>query len=498
MYIIFKVIYLLLVLLPILVVLILSLWQGLLVSFQKQFCLIISLLLLFLSVFLFLIYLHADCSMDFVSSSKGLIANYRFRASLFPMFSVFMFDFLSLNLILLTSFIFCLIIYYTNNTIFVKYNYCMIFVFSLWSILNLLFCVMNLLLFYFLFELSLLPMFFIIGIWGNRLRRTHAAVFFFMYTSILSFLFLIALLFIYYWLHTFDYLYIKHYLFSHIFEINQTQFQLFWLLSIVAFFAKLPIFPFHIWLPEAHVEAPTIGSVILASILLKVGAYAIIRFLLPFYLAWDISLFGKSFVKYLAVIKVLLWVSFLYSTLIVVSQVDLKKIIAYSSIIHMSLCMIGFFSKSIYGVYGGYLMLFAHGFSSAGLFFIAGMLYSRFGTRLLKYYSGVHLIAPKLSFFAFFFFLANIGFPGTINFISEFLILQGIVNSYSVIFILFFGLSFIVSILYSVWIYNKIFLGTFNSDVFEYYYDLNDYEYNILFTLMSATLVFGIFPNFIL
>jgi NADH:ubiquinone oxidoreductase subunit 4 (subunit M) len=237
-----------------------------------------------------------------------------------------------------------------------------------------------------------------------------------MYTSVLSFILFIALLFIYYWLNTFDYLVIKHYIVLHAFQIDTLHFQLFWTLSIIAFFAKLPIFPFHIWLPEAHVEAPTVGSVILASILLKIGAYAIIRFLLPFQ---DLVLYngfsvadGKCFV----LIKLILWISLLYTTIIIVSQVDLKKIIAYSSIIHMSLSMIGFFSQSTYGVHGGYLMLFAHGFSSAGLFFIAGMLYSRFGTRLLKYYSGLHLVARYLSFFAVFFFLADGGFGGCIDF----------------------------------------------------------------------------------
>lgn len=132
------------------------------------------------------------------------------------------------------------------------------------------------------------------------------------------------------------------------------------------------------------------------------------------------------------------------------SQVDFKKIIAYSSVIHMSLGMLGLTTGSVFGVYGGYLMIFAHAFSAAGLFFVAGMLYSRFGTRLLKYYSGVHIIAPKLSFFAFFFFLANIGFPGTLNFICEFLIFLGVIHTWQIFFISLFGFSFIMSVLYSI------------------------------------------------
>ena len=142
-------------------------------------------------------------------------------------------------------------------------------------------------------------------------------------------------------------------------------------------------------------------------------------------------------------------------------------------------------------------MIFAHAFSSVGLFFVAGMLYTRFGTRLLKYYSGVHLVAPQLSFFGFFFFLANIGFPGTLNFISEFFIFIGIIHTWKWFFVSSFGFCFVVSVLYSIWVYNKIFLGTFNAKNFIYYFDVLTYEKNILFSLSSLILTFGLFPRFL-
>jgi len=496
MFLLFKIIFISILLFLVLVVFFLSL-QAVTLRIQKQVSLITSLVIFLLTISLFCIYVN-DSNVGLVKFN-WMCETHSFLAMTMPSISFFFFfDYLNLNLLILTSFIFCLVIYYLNNTVFTKYNYCAILIFSLWAILILLFCTANLLFFYFLFELSLIPMFFIIGIFGNRLRKVHAAVFFIMYTSVLSFFFLLLLLILYYWLGTFDYFLIRSELFVYYFQIMSNKFDVFWCLAIIAFFAKLPIFPFHIWLPEAHVEAPTIGSVILASILLKVGAYAIIRFVLPFANLSKYRFFGISNIHYLVIVKTLLWISLFYSTVIVISQVDLKKIIAYSSIIHMSLGMLGFFSHTVYGAYGGYLMLFAHGFSSAGLFFIAGMLYSRFGTRLLKYYSGIHTVAPRLSFFAFFFFLANIGFPGTLNFISEFLIFIGIIHTWSFFFILIFGFCFVTSILYSIWIYNKIFLGTFNTDIFEYYYDLLDYERNILAILMFVTIFFGIFPNFIL
>lgn len=241
--------------------------------------------------------------------------------------------------------------------------------------------------------------------WGSRTKKIHAAVFFIFYTSIFSFFFLFGLLNVFYWTNTFNYFVIKYDFFFCFFKIQVQYFRIYWYGALLTFLVKLPIFPFHIWLPEAHVEAPTIGSVILASILLKIGVYAVIRFLLPFYeyyAHWEFLGVYEIDVHFL---RLVLWLSLIYCSIMVLAQVDLKKIIAYSSIIHMSLSMIGLMSATLFGVYGGCLMIFAHAFSSSGLFFVVGMLYTRFGTRLLKYYSGVHIIAPKLSFFAFFFFL---------------------------------------------------------------------------------------------
>lgn len=460
------------------------------INSKRLWSLITSLIFFFFTIFLLLIYYNYNTQIHLHLLSTTV---FWFRTDF-----IFFFDTLNLNLMVLTSFIFCLIIYYVNKTVFIFYDNCIFLLYILWGILNILFCIADIFLFYFFFELSLLPVFFLIGIWGNRIKKIHAAVFFIFYTSIFSFFFLFGLLCVFYWTNSFNFFVIKYEFFSHYYKIQVQYFRVYWWCALITFIVKLPIFPFHIWLPEAHVEAPTVGSVILASILLKIGVYAIMRFLLPFYHYYAHWTFLGIYEEDLDLLRTILWLSLIYCSIIVLSQVDFKKIIAYSSIIHMSLGMLGLITGSVYGVYGGYLMIFAHAFSAAGLFFVAGMLYSRFGTRLLKYYSGVHLIAPKLSFFAFFFFLANIGFPGTLNFICEFLIFLGIIHTWQIFFICLFGFSFIISILYSIWIYNKIFLGTFNSRNFIYYYDLLRYEQNILISISFLILSFGIFPKFLL
>lgn len=210
----------------------------------------------------------------------------------------------------------------------------------------------------------------------------------------------------------------------------------------MTFAAKLPIVPFHIWLPEAHVEAPTVGSVILASLFLKLGAYGLIRFVLPF--------FQGVAVYYSAIVGALLLTSVLYATLVAMVQVDIKKIIAYSSIAHMNFATIGLFTFNLYGFSGGVLLFIGHGFISAALFFLAGMLIERFGSRLMKYYSGVGLYAPQMASYFLFFSFANIGFPGTVNFVAELLVMAGLVIGSHYLVAVSLGFSFVCSLFYSV------------------------------------------------
>lgn len=229
----------------------------------------------------------------------------------------------------------------------------------------------------------------------------------------------------------------------------------------------------HIWLPEAHVEAPTPGSVILAGILLKLGTYAILRFLVSsfFIISYDLIFF----------ILVLSLFGLLYSSLVALNQTDIKKIIAYSSIAHMNFSLVGFFSESFMGIVGSFYMMLGHAITSSALFFGIGVLYDRYKTRLLFYYGGLTTFMPFFSCFYFFFILSNFGFPGTVNFVGEFFIFTSFfkVNS-SFAFLATFGLF--LSLVYSLFLYNRIFFGPIFNKL-RFYSDCTRLEFYVLFSL---------------
>ena len=282
------------------------------------------------------------------------------------------------------------------------------------ALLLLSFCVLDMFLFFCFFESILLPMYIIIGIWGSRKRKIKAAYYFVFYTIVTSIGFLFSLFIFLLDMGTTSSVGNFFYSFSLSKQI------ILFLGFFVTFMNKVPTFPFYLWLPEAHVEAPTAGSIILAALLLKLGGYGIIRFLLPV---------TFSAVRYLIpFIFLFLLYSIFYCSITAIRTSDLKKIIAYSSVAHMNFSLFGLFSHSVQGLQGGLFLLLGHGLISTALFFIVGLLYDRHHTRNIQYFGGLSQLMPIFSIFFFIFSLANMAFPLTFNFISEFLILINIVS----------------------------------------------------------------------
>ena len=277
-------------------------------------------------------------------------------------------------------------------------------------------------LFYVLFEGVLLPMYLILGICGSRERKVRAAYLLFLYTLISSFFMFLAILCIYFTLGTTDYLLLKT------FHLDAGVERFCWLAFFLSFAVKMPLVPFHIWLPEAHCEAPTSGSIILAGILLKLGGYGLIRF--------SIGLFPDASSFFTPLVFTVSVFGILYASFTTLQQVDLKKIVAYSSVAHMGVVTIGIFSGNSQSLVGSIFLMLSHGVVSGALFLLVGLLYERYSTRVVKYYGGLISTMPLFSFFFIIFILANIGAPSTSNFVSELLIFLGCyqINSWASFF----------------------------------------------------------------
>lgn len=278
-------------------------------------------------------------------------------------------------------------------------------------------------------------MFVIILVWGSGERRIKASYYLFIYTVACSIFMLIAIILIYIQTGTTS--------FEILFNLslsNKKQIIL-WACFFLGFAVKIPMFPVHIWLPEAHVEAPTEGSVILASLLLKLGGYGFIRIALPLFPI--ANLYFAPFVYTLSAIGVV------YASLTTIRQIDLKKIIAYSSVAHMSLVVLGIFSFNLQGIQGAIFLMLAHGIVSGGLFFMVGILYDRYHSRLLEYYGGLVQIMPIYSVFFLILIFANMSLPGTCNFVGELLIFVGIFQQNTVI-AFFAGIGIVLSAVYSI------------------------------------------------
>uniref|UniRef100_UPI0031F424D8 NADH dehydrogenase subunit 4L n=1 Tax=Zygnema cf. cylindricum TaxID=3142258 RepID=UPI0031F424D8 len=388
-------------------------------------------------------------------------------------------DGISLLFVILTTFLvpICILVGWSNIKNYKK-EYIIAFL-ILESFMIAVFCMLDLLLFYVFFESVLIPMI-IIGVWGSRQRKIQAAYQFFLYTLLGSVFMLLAILLIWFQTGTTD---VQLLLTTEFSERRQI---LLWLAFFASFAVKVPMVPVHIWLPEAHVEAPTAGSVILAGILLKLGTYGLLRFSIPMFP--EASLYFTPFIYTLSVIAIL------YTSCTTIRQIDLKKIIAYSSVAHMNFVTIGLFSLNMQGIEGSILLMLSHGLVSSALFLCVGALYDRHKTRLVKYYGGLVSTMPIFSVLFLFFTLANMSLPGTSSFIGEFLILVGAFQRNTLIATLA-AIGMILGAAYSLWLYNRVVFGAWKPNFINKFSDLNRREVFMFIPFVLGVLWMGIYPE---
>lgn len=392
-------------------------------------------------------------------------------------------DGISLYFVLLTTFITPICILSNWHDIKVGLKYFLIAFLVLETLQIAVFVVLDLLLFYIFFESVLIPLFLIVGIWGASEARIRAAFLLFLYTLAGSLFMLLAIMVIYYNVGSTDFTILS------LQQIGIESQKYLWIAFFIAFAVKTPLFPFHIWLPRAHSEAPLAGSILLAAIILKFPVYGVMRVLLP--LLPDATNYFSPLVQTIAVI------SLVYASLATIIQHDTKALVAYSSVAHMGVIMLGLFSNTVTGIEGAILLSLAHGFVSPGLFIcVGGVLYNRYHTRTIAYYRGLVLTMPVFTILFFLFTIANSGIPLTLNWVGEFLSLNGMWDRNPIISAL--GASGILfSACYSIWLYNRISYGSF-SPYLTVTNDVTRREFMLLISLVIPVVLFGIFPNVIL
>ena len=342
------------------------------------------------------------------------------------------------------------------------------------------FCALDLVLFYLFFEGGLIPMFLIIGIWGGK-RRVYASFKFFLYTLLGSVLMLLAILAMYVYAGTTDIDTILH---SVHFPVAMQSFL--WLAFFASFAVKMPMWPVHTWLPDAHVEAPTAGSVILAAILLKMGGYGFLRFSLP--------MFASASATFTPFVFVLSVVAIIYTSLVALAQEDMKKLIAYSSVAHMGFVTMGIFTLTRQGLDGGIFQMLSHGVVSGALFLCVGVVYDRTHTRDIDAYGGLVNRMPIYAAVFMVFTLANVGLPGTSGFVGEFLTLLSAfqVNTWVAILA---TTGIILSVAYALWLYRRIIYGKLVKPSLQTIKDLSPREFAIMAPLVVVTILIGVYPK---
>lgn len=478
-----------LILLPVISILILA-------GIPRYALKVIKQIALFLSLIIFVYSLYLYCIFDPYSFTYQYYQTFLVWKGINFIIGV---DGISLFFIILSTFLIPICLLTNWTSVNYRYKEFALVLFLLEFFLINVFSNLDFFFFYVFFEAVLIPMFIMIGIWGSRERKIHAAYQFFLYTFIGSILMLVSLLIIYLHVGSTSFDLIKYV------GLPFEKQLLVWLALFLALAVKVPMYPFHIWLPEAHVEAPTSGSVLLAGILLKLGTYGFIRILLP--------LFPYALVYFKPFVFMLLLISILYGSFATLRQIDLKKIIAYSSIVHMNFALLGLFTNSLEGIQGSFFIMLSHGIVSSALFFSIGVLYDRYHTRIIAYYGGLVQFMPIFSLIFLIFILSNMGFPGSSSFVGEILVLIAIVNFNEQVGIIS-SLSMLFGAVYSIWLYNRIIFGELR--LYNYFYNKNNFlliykanwmlkfmditkrEFFIFLPLCFLNFLLGIYPSCIL
>ncbi|MER9582389.1 NADH-quinone oxidoreductase subunit M [Mesorhizobium sp. M0276] len=387
-------------------------------------------------------------------------------------------DGISMLFVILTTFLMPLCILASWESIEKRVKAYMIAFLLLETLMIGVFCALDIVLFYVLFEAGLIPMFIIIGVWGGK-RRVYASFKFFLYTLAGSVLMLLAIMAMFYQSGTTD----IPTLLTHNFPANMQTWL--WLAFFASFAVKMPMWPVHTWLPDAHVEAPTAGSVILAAILLKMGGYGFLRFSLPMF-----PLASEMFAPLVFVLSV---VAIIYTSLVALMQEDMKKLIAYSSVAHMGFVTMGIFAMNQEGVQGAIFQMLSHGLVSGALFLCVGVIYDRMHTREIDAYGGLVNNMPKYAAVFMIFTMANVGLPGTSGFVGEFLTMLGVfrVNTWVAFFA---ATGVILSAAYALWLYRRVIFGALTKDSLKNLLDLSPREKLIIYPLVMLVIFFGVYP----
>ena len=391
-------------------------------------------------------------------------------------------DGISLSFILLTTFITPICILATINSVKVRLREFLIALLLMETMMIGVFCSLDLFIFYLFFEAGLIPMFLIIGIWGGE-RRVYSAFKFFLYTLFGSVFMLISIIYIYFDAGTLDVEKLLN------IQINKDYQKYLWLGFFASFAVKTPMWPFHTWLPDAHVEAPTSGSVILAAILLKMAGYGFIRF--------SLGLFPDASIYFGPLVFTLSIIAIIYTSLVALVQKDMKKLIAYSSVAHMGFVTIGIFVFNQEGIEGSIFQMISHGIISSALFLCVGVIYDRMHTRQISEYGGVVNVMPKYAIMFMVFTLGSLGLPGTSGFVGEILVLIGSFK-YNYWIAFFAASGVILSACYSLWLYRRVVFGKILNNKVQNLVDLTKTEYLILTPLLIMTIVLGFYPALVL